>query len=272
MIVVDFRETRLIEDLARAAAADPVGGAKGAGAAAATATTAALGVGDVLIGDRVLLERKTPRDLDASIADGRWRDQLARMAAARDEHGYRLGVVVEGRVPKGPAWDRVRSAMAGAFVRDGVPCFEVDGPAELARLVRLLSRRADRGEPPSAQRALPRRGGGLMADPRRVAVAQLSVVPGVSDRVAETLLGGHACTREWVAAWAAHAPAARRKAFAEMVVAGGTRRVGPAVAARVDALVFAPGGDGPADGPADAPADGPGPGAPPPPPCNNASV
>eukprot|EP00873_Tetraselmis_striata_P026906 jgi/Tetstr1/447170/TSEL_034607.t1 len=219
MIVIDYRETRLAADLPDAA-------------------TASLGVGDVLIGDRVLLERKTPRDLDASISDGRWRDQLARMIAARTAMGYCLGVVVEGRVPPDPCWDHVRSAMAGAFVRDGVPCFEVAGPAELAQFVHLLSRRVDRNETASSQRALPRRGGGLMADPRRVAIAQLSVVSGVSDRVAETLLGECASMREWVVAWSEHSPSLRRRAFAAMGVAGGSRRIGPAVAARVDALVF----------------------------------
>lgn len=219
MIVIDYRETRLAADLP-------------------DAKTASLGVGDVLIGDRVLLERKTPQDLDASISDGRWRDQLARMLAARDESGYCLGVVVEGRVPKDPCWDHVRSAMAGAFVRDGVPCFEVDGPAELAQFVRLLHIRVERNEPASSQRALPKRSGGLMSDPRRVAIAQLTVVSGVSDRVAETLLGECASMREWVMAWSVHSASSRRAAFAAMGAVGTSRRIGPSVAARVDSLVF----------------------------------
>jgi ERCC4-type nuclease len=196
-----------------------------------------LNVGDVIVGDRILFERKTPSDLEGSILDGRWRDQLARMVKAREEGGYRPAVLIEGRIPVGDGGDRLRSAATGAFVRDGIPCFETDGAVELAAFVRSTAKRVAGNEPPSSQRALAKRSSGLMSSPQRVAVAQLSVIPGLSDRTAEALLGHCSCLSEWVALWAAIDPEMRRTAFAETRPSGG-RRIGKSVAERVNSLMF----------------------------------
>lgn len=216
-IVIDCREKRLISLVPEALVEQ-------------------LDVGDILVGDSLLFERKTPSDLEGSILDGRWRDQLARMIRSRDEGGYRPAVLVEGRIPRGESGDRMRSAAAGAFVRDGIPCLEMDGPEELAAFVRAAAKRAARNEAPSSQRALPKRSAGLRSCPKRVAVAQLTVVPGVSDKTAVALLGACGSMEEWISTWGAMDPEARRAAFAETRPSG--RRLGKALAERIDSLMF----------------------------------
>lgn len=174
-----------------------------------------LGTGDVDIAGRLVLERKRVDDLAASIRDGRWRDQLARLRAlAESSEAVRVAVIVEGTLPRGD--ERVnnvpgrslRSALSGAFVRDGVAHFLTSDVSETAGLVRSLAERVSRGEAPSRQGGasacngvrLPKRSEAL-DDTRAVAVAQLCVVPGVSKTIAEHVLGDCQTLGEWLAVW-----------------------------------------------------------------------
>lgn len=112
------------------------------------AEVAALDLGDIQV-DHVIMERKTPADLAASIADGRWRDQLRRLRDAKAK-GYVPCVVIEGAA--GWGWDQadapssavrfgpvpasaLPSALLGAALRDGIPFFATSGPRDTAALV-----------------------------------------------------------------------------------------------------------------------------------------
>lgn len=198
-----------------------------------------LGTGDVDVGGRVVLERKRVDDLAASIRDGRWRDQLARLRELAESTGARVGVVVEGDLPpddvkiNSVSGRSMRSALMGAFVRDGVPHFftaDVEGTADM---VRGLAERVDRDEAPSRQGGasacsgvrLPKRSAAL-DDSRVVAVAQLCVVPGVSRAVADRVLGECRTIGEWLAEWTG-----REEELANLKVPN--KRLGPAVAQRI---------------------------------------
>lgn len=231
------------------------------------ARTRELGTGDARVG-RFVVERKTVADLCASVRDGRWRDQLARLRAfaeagpgrarggagaeASDRHeeappdappAWRPLVVVEGALSSGalPASSLV-SAIAGALVRDGVPTMRTEGVEATAQLLRAIAEREAREEAPSSQSfsTTGRRKSGFLAAPRETALAQLQVVPGVSARTADALLGEHATLGEWAAAWRGRAG---ELADVRVPGAGGSggergRRVGPKLASRLRRTVL----------------------------------
>jgi ERCC4-type nuclease len=189
-----------------------------------------LAAGDVDIEGRVVLERKRVDDLAASIRDGRWRDQLARLRNAP-----RAALVIEGELPRddqtvnGVTGISMRSALAGAFVRDGIANFRTGSVGETAQLVRSLAIRVRRLEPPSEQTTcgarLPKRSEAL-ADTRVVALAQLCVVPGTSRAVADRVLGTCRTMGEWMARWSGG-----ETELAELQV--GRKRLGPVLAERL---------------------------------------
>ena len=240
-VVLDHRESALIAAMEAAgqAAAEVVG----------------LETGDILIKDEageptVVLERKTVADLAASIRDGRWHDQLRRLADARDSGGLAPGVVVEGHLAP---WGRegactgsvttsaLRSAALGAAFRDGVPVLFTADASETAALVECLRRKADalrrvRGE---AQEAVVNRGRLLRRSddltPRRLALAQLCAVPGVSPAVADLALGSHETLVSWLTS-ADSDPVC----LAELQRSKGGKRVGRKLADRLAALLGRP--------------------------------
>lgn len=198
-----------------------------------------LPVGDVLIAGAVLVERKTVSDLAASIKDGRWHDQLSRMRQfAESGADYRAAVIVEGLEGLGDDSSvdgfpvrSVRSALNGAFVRDGVAHFcsrDVAGTADLC--LRLLSAA---GKPRSSQAGVPamKKRGSLFDSPAEVAKAQLRVIPGVSARIAGELLRDHGTLFEFVSRWR-DSP----DRLAEFPLGG--RRLGSALASRIASSLF----------------------------------
>jgi ERCC4-type nuclease len=215
-IVVDCREKRLLEILD------------------GSATVQQLPVGDVLLSGTVLLERKTACDLAASIKDGRWHDQLARMRQFCSEgEDRRAAVVVEGldeyRAPSSCIPTRsLYTALYGALVRDGVAFFETRDTEETAELCRRLSSVVESGKPPSAQAGAPalRKRGSLFDRPEEVAKAQLRVVPGVSARIATELMRDFGTLFEFVSHWNG-----RDAELADKIV--GSRRLGAALAGRI---------------------------------------
>jgi ERCC4-type nuclease len=104
----------------------------------------------------------------------------------------------------------LRTAVLGACFRDGVPVLFTDGPEETAALIervrgKAASWRVKRSAESEAVGALTpktsgpllKRGDGLT--PRRLALAQLCAVPGVSPDVAEVMLGLHTTLAGWLA-------------------------------------------------------------------------
>lgn len=225
MIILDCRETELISRLP-------------------SAETKALGTGDVDVCNKFLFERKTVSDLAASIRDGRWRDQLKRLCECRRDHGYAIALLVVGRVGdhavNGVSAPSLRSALAGAFARDLIPHFTVADDDEAAAFLAKLDERCQRGEPDSTERAvpLPKRGDSLRT-PRDVAVAQMSLIQGVTKVTAECVLGEHENMASWIGHMSGMPREERVRSISELKPRS-TRRIGSAVAGRIVETVFGP--------------------------------
>jgi len=165
-------------------------------AAALAATGAAvremrdLPVGDILVqtdgGDALLLERKTRADLMASLNDGRWRDQGARLA----ETGGRTGYLLEGCLPptedvSGDLEDRViTGVIASATARGHLVLLarNVEHSAELLeRIAAKMDRQQGGAADPVAMKMVRRRD---RSSPRSQTAAMLSQVPGISGGLA----------------------------------------------------------------------------------------
>lgn len=194
----------------------------------------------------VLLERKTLADLAASIVDGRYHEQKSRLLEAVETEPHRAAYVVEGGVLGGdPAAVTVAGgvkadALWGAIVnsqcRDGMRVFRTADPAETALLIHKLARFYARATPgggirgamktPTAARAAME--GGLFA-------GMLTQVPGCSPARAT------AVARLFATPAALCAALQENRADTERAVADlrvGTRRLGPALAAGIAAVMF----------------------------------
>lgn len=107
-------------------------------------------VGDIWIGDLsggellaggVILERKTGADLEASILDGRYREQRGRLLTYAQTHNVSFGYVIEGIL------DRINGRLTEAALlkhltrlqfHHKIPVFQTASLQETARLVTLI--------------------------------------------------------------------------------------------------------------------------------------
>ncbi len=139
-----------------------------------------LGIGDVEIGPRVLVERKTVRDLVASIRDGR----LFRQAYALNGACKRPLLIVEGRDAVdvvGVPPDSLRGALLALTIGYRVPMLRTGSTEETAELIAHLAWQE--------RRRLARRDGVDTAPlPGRIAADMLGVIPGVGDFRAQRLV------------------------------------------------------------------------------------
>lgn len=142
-----------------------------------------LRIGDFLVEESFVIERKTLRDFAASVIDARWFKQSAAMAA-----GARCGVIVlEGPVAAASELGVSREALQGALITVsvfyGIAVLRAHDVAETARLLVYLGRQARR----FANHALPRPG----YRPKGRRARQLFVLqglPGIGPERAEALL------------------------------------------------------------------------------------
>jgi hypothetical protein len=162
----------------------------------------------------LVLERKTWADFAASIVDGRYAEQKARLKRLRDG-GTAVGFLFEGSVPRGADAQRgglsaarrkgLLSAQLSVALRDGFPCLYSAGLDETVAMARLLTERcaAASARPlllPAEGRRAPQPGAAdvLAAPPlskkhaqygteRAVYVRQLMCVSRVSQRAAEAI-------------------------------------------------------------------------------------
>ncbi len=143
-----------------------------------------LSVGDYLVSDRIVFERKSLRDLVASVFDGRLFDQARRLSEA-----YEAPIVlVEGGLEDiakytGKVFE-VKMALLSVSVDYGVRIVYVSGPGEAAKVIyHMACREQKERKRPIVVHRKPRLGS-LWAQ-------QLYVVqslPGVGPRLAERLL------------------------------------------------------------------------------------
>ena len=232
-VIVDVRERDLLVEMS-----------------ATPCLTKALHVGDIWIGCSgedvaLILERKTIADFEASIIDGRYREQRGRLLAFSQERAAaggttRIAYVLEGRGdPKRLAPSAIRKLTARAALVHGLPVFRTQSTGETADLIADLV--AAWRDDPAAFKPLAAGMAQTAADgihvvkkanadtPELYSLNVLCQCTGVSVRIAEA----------WMAACGSLAGvfAADEKTLAEVKV--GTRRVGPAVAGRLKGLISA---------------------------------
>ena len=142
-----------------------------------------LAVGNFVIAERVVVERKTMADLARSVVDGR----LFRQAARLGRTAGRAVLVLEGTEAETATLGVSRESLQGARINVGVffglTVLQVGDPAETARLLVYLGRQAGR----FARGALPRAG----YRPRGLRGRQLFVLqglPGIGPERASRLL------------------------------------------------------------------------------------
>lgn len=187
----------------------------------------------------LVAERKSIRDLEASILDGRYREQRQRLVAFCTETGAQPLYILEG--PYSSTTGRLAPSALMKLVarlqfRHGVPVLHTESTAETTTLLRsLISYYAE--DPTYFQRdTTPLRAVEAIhvtkkvnaADPAQFYVAALVQCPGVSVKMAECI---QATFPSWPALLAAEEPQ-----IAALVQPSG-RKVGPAVAKRIYGLL-----------------------------------
>jgi len=178
-MIIDVREHKLIELLPGA-------------------TVQSLPVGDIWIGEAkgLIIERKSVADLEASILDGRYREQRSRCMAAATEKGVSLVYIIEG-VMRG---NRMTAAalqkhITRLCIRYHIPVLRTASVQETAALCTLLEEQwtADKTtfEQPATMTYVETRGTTRQAntdDPLVFATSVLSCCRGVSVAIAQELL------------------------------------------------------------------------------------
>lgn len=151
-------------------------------------TVETLPVADIAIGTFFLFERKRVDDFAASIKDGRWREQKARMLAWRDQHPEcRVFYIIEGSMGRTPMPKKTLfSAMANTILRDGIHVLRTASIAETALYLRVFSEKC--GQTLASH-------SGIRAPTTKRKRAEdnawlrmLMCVKGVSERVAEAIV------------------------------------------------------------------------------------
>ncbi len=198
----------------------------------------ALPVADVWIGcsgedvaaGGILLERKTVADFDASVKDGRYREQKGRLLAYAQERGAKVAYVVEGDISRSSLGPRALTKLIARceFVY-GIPVFRVRTLQETAELVETLLAMWAEGDFAATERTQKAADGIHVvkktnnADPHTYALNVLCQCPGVSVKIAEAWLTAHGGSLKAVME-------ADVTTLANLKV--GARRVGNAVAER----------------------------------------
>jgi len=117
-------------------------------------TITRLKLGDYLVGERILFERKSLMDLAAAINDGRLFHQALRLTGTT----FRPAIVLEGTSRdlerSGMRWERVQGALVTVSLFLGVPLLRTRAPEETVRTMLFAARQAHT----YAAGALPRHG------------------------------------------------------------------------------------------------------------------
>jgi ERCC4-type nuclease len=162
------------------------------------ATVQTLPVGDIWIGDEkgLIIERKCVADLEASIIDGRYREQRSRCMAAATEKGASLVYIIEGvlrgnRMPT----SALQKHITRLCIRYHIPVLRTGSVQETAALCSLLEEQwtADKTtfEQPATMTYVETRGSSRQAntdDPLVFATSVLACCRGVSVAIAQELL------------------------------------------------------------------------------------
>jgi hypothetical protein len=202
-----------------------------------------LDVGDVMVIHnnccKLLIERKTPSDLNSSLVDGRWIDQRKRMCQTVEvSHPItRRMILIEGsRTDLSTGAD---GAIASWLMRgSGSVIYTNDTIDTMHTIIRLI-KKIHEADSDSAgvwdSAPIPLRGGvhkrkaDNMTEGSHLLVSQLMQIPSVSRRVAEAIVGENRCMYEFLS----HPTACQTYTIAGLFPLGSKRRIGDAVANRV---------------------------------------
>lgn len=231
MFCLDTRETELISLLEKA-----------------SPTIKQLPIADIWIGMKeaemleggLVVERKSIRDFEASILDGRYREQRGRILAFCQEHKTQPVYVLEGylssqtrSLPK----STLMKYMNRLIMHYQIPVIQTASVQETSELIQTLVEQW-KEDPTALQRTteLVKVADGLhvhkkanAADPRQFALACLAQCPGVSVKMAEAILDHYVTLRAVMNADA--------KEIEQIKV--GTRKVGPVVSKRLHEILNA---------------------------------
>lgn len=209
-----------------------------------------LPVGDIWIGlsgENVLpgglvIERKAVADLEASIKDGRYREQRLRLLAHCQETGARPVYIIEGNLDRLNAarfqGNTLRKFLHRLQIRYGVPVIQTDSLEATASICTVLLDqwqadndvfKAEDGAKKDYAASVTIHKRGNKEDPRVFASMVLQQCPGVSAAIAKAILdkGGGGLTGTW---------ALSEKDMATIQVTE-KRKVGPAIAKRLWTLL-----------------------------------
>lgn len=117
-------------------------------------TVTRLKLGDYLLDNRLLFERKTLTDLVASVVQGRLFKQALRLA----QTSLRPAIILEGTgrnlANSGVSWDAIQGALVAVSLFCGIPLLRTRTPEETVRTMLFAARQGQ----VHASRALPRPG------------------------------------------------------------------------------------------------------------------
>lgn len=244
MFVVDMRESELMAQLAALRAKEPTAQLE----RQEEPQIKALPVADIWIGCQegvplegaILIERKSIRDLEASILDGRYREQRGRLLAFCHESKAQPMYVIEGSLSSSTgrlAKKALLTFLHRLTLHYQIPVMQTASIEETAELIDTLVEQW-KEDPTSLQRTtdIIKVTDGIhvqkkanASDPTYFAISCLAQCPGVSVKMAETLITTF------------HSFSGIMKATVkEMeVVKVGARKVGPVVSQRLHALLHA---------------------------------
>jgi ERCC4-type nuclease len=164
----------------------------------------ALHVGDIWIGlsgeepaqGGLIIERKTWADLEASIMDGRYREQRGRLLAYSQETGARVAYIIEKSTLRNWTQDTVRKFIMRLQLVHGIAVFETASTQDTAAFVKSLTASWETDSTAftavqTAQRAadsihVVKRDNDN--NPRLFALKVLCLCPGVSTNIADVIL------------------------------------------------------------------------------------
>lgn len=189
----------------------------------------------------LVIERKSIRDFEASILDGRYREQRGRILAFCQEHKTQPLYVLEGSLSA----TNTRSLPSSTLIKYmnrlilhyQIPVLQTQSVQETAELIKILVEQW-KEDPTALQRTteLVKVSDGLhvhkkanAADPRQFALACLAQCPGVSVKMAEALLENYGTLQNMMNA--------EVKQMEQIKV--GTRKIGPVVSKRLYELLHA---------------------------------
>jgi len=147
-----------------------------------------LPLGDLQVGERFLIERKTLDDFAKSLIDGRLFDQAVRLASVRDAGKWMPLVILEGQAQSARKLNVRRESLQGAMVTlsviFGISVLRSSGPEETVRLALYSAHQALRHWGPLP----PSRPGYRPKSKKKRQLFILQGLPGVGRDRAETLL------------------------------------------------------------------------------------